>query len=883
MAFAAGFATALVAVAYLIWKMLPRVPMAAFARRQRDIHNDMLKSAATGEPAGYRELKGGEFFENCEIGLAASYSGWLTVTSEFYRFPQLASLDSLPKPDNDDTTISGVTAMFKGRKGKAREEEEDPSMKTSNQLNRIRRKHRFYAVLKHGNLFLYADETKTNTKAVIVLSRFLVTMWPRDLKESQLFTKRSAVCLINKDSLTPLDMESLLANSDEFTTVPKGSHFLYSDTHNEKEDLYLVLLKALKRQDAIPAGTMDDLFDPSLFAKTLHFFTSDMNDLQQRLNSTENQLTTKWFNALLGRVFLAIYHTPEFEASCIDFVATRLKKIKIPGFLDDLQIRRIEVGHSAPFLTNPRLERFSPEGDLDVIFNFSYQGGCVIEIATKLFLNITGFKQREFDVILKIKVKKINGDILVHMKKQPSNRFWYGFTKSPEMELDIEPVFSSRALTYSIVTNIIQAKFREALNQSLVLPFMDNIAFYNTSEELYRAGIWNKQFRSKLGNMEEFQSTAEPLSSPPSLPARETVSSAVASATPQDQGEDVEVETAGVTSGVSIKSSGSKRRTALKASEADNGSIETPNNDNNSPLEREPTTDTMNTLNSSTSQESKIKRKVTDSYSMLRQWYNKKLPSNTTLESDRVEIQAASSETEVVYGASHSLTEDPNNVSRSRRLSHVKLSTDPKKGPNYTPPEMISNRRSKPSRGSVGSSSLGAVIDSINGDQSSTSAVSPVTLKPPASPQMFVKTEKDFIASPVRKRHPSGSYNIHTAAAENGGILELGQEPDFDSKWSDSNAPIRKSSDYLQELVATPVHEDVESSCAAVEEPAAKVDLHPELEPSVLPKRHSQLKRKPPPLPNRAPATSESDQKDNAEAVNTTVPDITIAEEHVFP
>lgn len=869
--FLLGVVTTVFTLGYLGWRLSTPVPMDPKERHFRDIKSDYLSSIKNGEPSGYRDLKGAQFFENSEIGLLASYSGWLTVTSEFYRFPQLASLESPPKPDNEDTTISGVTSIFKGRKGKAKEEEEDPAVKTSNQLNRIRRKHRFYAVLKHGNLFLYSDESKSNTKAVIVLSRFLISMWPRNLKESQLFTKRSAICLINKDNLTPLDMESILLKSDEYSPVPKGSHFLYSDTHDEKEDLYLVLLKALKKPDTTPSGTMDDLFDPTLFAKTLHFFTADMNDIQQTLNSTEGQLTTKWLNAMLGRIFLAIYHTPEFEASCIDFIETRLKKIRIPGFLDDLQIQRIETGHSAPFFTNPRLERLSTEGDLDVIFNFLYQGGCVIEISTKLFLNITGFKQREFDVILKITVKKIKGDILIHMKKQPSNRLWYGFTESPEMDLDIEPVFSSRALTYSIVTNMIRTKFREALNQSLVLPFMDNIAFYDTSDELFRAGIWNKKFRENLGNLKtDDQPNQSTPSVPPPLPTREENVASPSLSNDYDKvidSIDSDVKESTATTGVSLKKTKSMRHTNSK-SETDNISLEITENGSikskilgvSETILRNKALEETETIDSTSSQDSKIKQKVSNSYTMLRQWYNKKIPSSTPIEMEFANDQFPGSSPldvdEPIYGAAHPIQTDPNSINSmkpSRRTSFVKNSNEVnKKGSNYIPPEMISNRRSKNSRSSVGSSNLASVIDSINADQSSPgNKSSPVTLDVPASPQMFVRNENhEILNSPVRNRHPSGSFNIYTATAEGGGILELGQNNqgiDLVTNDIGDDLPIRKSSDSLQALVLNSAHHELEKIPTTINEMANESDL----EPSSLLKKGSQLKRKPPPLPAR--------------------------------
>lgn len=785
--FALGAASMLFALGYALFLISKPTPMDPKRRAVIETDTEKKDSIRRGEPEGYRDLKGAEFFEKDTIGIKAVYSGWITVTNEFYKFPQLESLESPPKPVNEETTISGVTSIFKGRKNNTKtktDEEEDPALKTSNQLKAIRRRHRFYCVLKHGNLFLYSDESKSKTKAVIVLSRFLVSVWPRDLKENQLFTKRSAICLINKEGLSPLDLEALLSNSDETTVLPDGSHFLYSDTHYEKENLYLTLLTAMKRQDSKPNGTMDDIFDPTLIAKTLHFKTADMNELIQTLNSTEGQLTTKWLNAIIGRLFLAVNDTPEFEEACINFIDIRLKKIRMPGFLDDLQIQRIKVGRSAPFFTNPRLKAMSPEGDLDVIFNFLYQGGFVVEIATKIFLNLTGFKQREFDVILKVTLKKIKGDILLRLKPQPSNRIWYAFTETPEMDLEIEPVFSSRALNYAIVTNMIQKQFREALNQSLVMPFMDNIAFYDTSDELFRAGIWDKKFRQSLGTLDtEIRDMESDI--PPSLPPIKTeifLSTDSASINTTD----------GVDNFNSVRSSKSmKMSSSMGQQSAEDIEINIKRSASvNDDLDNE-------TLNSASS-DSKLKQKVSNSYSMLKQWYSKKSNLNNSSESDLMNGIQESAHTEFKdnnYGSQNSRQDQLFNPLKEAKTESLK-----KNPSTYTPPEMISNRRSKTSRASAGSASLSAVIDSINNSDHKKSPermISPTSPEQPSSPQMFVRgSQAESLSTPPRKRHPSGSFNIYTASADQGGILALGEEesPAIDM-------PIKHSSDSLQAIV----------------------------------------------------------------------------------
>ena len=49
--------------------------------------------------------------------------------------------------------------------------------------------------------------------------------------------------------------------------------------------------------------------------------------LVQKLHSTEEQLQTRWLNAMIGRLFLAIYKTPELE----DFIKSKLMKKNFEG------------------------------------------------------------------------------------------------------------------------------------------------------------------------------------------------------------------------------------------------------------------------------------------------------------------------------------------------------------------------------------------------------------------------------------------------------------------------------------------------------------------------------------------------------------------------
>lgn len=361
-------------------------------------------------------------------------------------------------------------------------------------LRNSQKKHRYYAILKHGNLFLYKDEFLKDVRHVIVLSNYFISIWPRQLSDGTLFTKSSSIAIIKSSKLASLNSYT------EEETTPKGSFFLYTDVNIDKEDWYFALIRATKLS---ANSELHDTIDPQIYAKTLHFQTKHMIDLIQTLYSSEGQLQTKWFNALIGRLFLSFQHTHVLENYLRTKLSKKLNKIKKPGFLDKFQIKSISAGDSAPFLTYPSLKEISPDGTVIVSMYVSYHGNMSLQISTKANINFgVRFKPREVDMLLSVTLSKLEGPVLIKIKPPPSERLWYTFETEPIMNLKIEPIISSRQMSYNIITNSIEKKFKEAVKDSLVLPHWDDIVFYDTLDEIYRGGIWDPSARESSGGTE---------------------------------------------------------------------------------------------------------------------------------------------------------------------------------------------------------------------------------------------------------------------------------------------------------------------------------------------------------------------------------------------
>jgi len=75
----------------------------------------------------------------------------------------------------------------------------------------------------------------------------------------------------------------------------------------------------------------------------------------------------------------------------------------------------------------------------------------------------TGFKPYVVDLVLAVVIKSFEGNIVMQIKKPPSNRLWYGFTYPPKMEIEIQPVVSERKIQIGMVLKAIEKQLRDVV------------------------------------------------------------------------------------------------------------------------------------------------------------------------------------------------------------------------------------------------------------------------------------------------------------------------------------------------------------------------------------------------------------------------------------
>ena len=326
----------------------------------------------------------------------------------------------------------------------------------------------FYVVLRHGHLMLYENSDQVEVKYVISIEQYDVSIYSgeEEIPEGELWIKRNAIRLLRKPRY-----------GDE-TSKP---FFFFSENCSDKEDFYVALLQNQEQRPDEPDNPpRPQRYDPKLAI-----------GLVQRLHSSEEQLQTRWMNAMAGRLFLALYQTPEIEALVRQKITKKIARAKKPAFLSNIILRSIDMGESAPQITNPRLKDLTIDGDCCAEMDVKYSGNFRLEIATSVRIDLGArFKAREVMVVMAVVIKKLNGHALIKFKPPPSNRVWVTFETMPDMEMTIEPIVSSRQVTYGFILRTIESRIREVLAETAVLPHWDDIPFTDTTHEEFRGGIW---------------------------------------------------------------------------------------------------------------------------------------------------------------------------------------------------------------------------------------------------------------------------------------------------------------------------------------------------------------------------------------------------------
>ncbi|KAM0718075.1 hypothetical protein Q7P37_006407 [Cladosporium fusiforme] len=337
----------------------------------------------------------------------------------------------------------------------------------------------YHIVLRHGHLMLYDSPAELEVRHVISMAHHSVSLTDGDgddenMLDADLFIKRTAILL--KPHLPN-------ANSD----TPKGAipqpkpFYLFSSNCSEKEDFYHALVAA-QTESPTPQP-----LDSSCSIK-----------LQSSIHSNSLTPETRALNALTNRIFLALHRTPFLEDLVRDKIEKKISRVAKPAFISYVNVQSIDLGDAGPILSNPRLKDIHISGDMVLSMDVKYTGGVKVVISAVAKLDLgQRFKVRTVDLVLAGSLQRLQGRMLVRVKPPPSNRIWFCFENLPDMEIKVEPIVSSRHITYNWILRQIENRIREVFAETLVKPNWDDVPFFDTHGQYYRGGIWQRDSEAR--------------------------------------------------------------------------------------------------------------------------------------------------------------------------------------------------------------------------------------------------------------------------------------------------------------------------------------------------------------------------------------------------
>lgn len=331
-------------------------------------------------------------------------SGWITARRTFEPLPDEGSYVK--------KLTSGYRSFIDNRSG-------DP--------RRMRQKDTFFAVLKQtatsNVLFLYDSNPAAATDAqpvdcwaaIDVTLHECITYPSQDLIDGELWMKKTAIVLKQKTSDASSvdankDLAALEGITDSLEPGQSSPWFIFTPAIIDKEDWYFALLEASRGYTAKDKS----MFDPA-----------DMASLISNIDDQPDSIPTRWLNAMVGRLFLAVYKTHSVEQYIVDRIVRKLAKVNKPNFLSEIRVREVNVGKTTPFFGKPMLKELTEDGDASMEVQVTYKGEFRITVSTVATITLASRKY-EVALVLAIVLNGIDGTLAVKLKKPPSNRFWYG-------------------------------------------------------------------------------------------------------------------------------------------------------------------------------------------------------------------------------------------------------------------------------------------------------------------------------------------------------------------------------------------------------------------------------------------------------------------------
>ncbi|KAJ2852663.1 hypothetical protein IWW36_000020 [Coemansia brasiliensis] len=449
-------------------------------------------------------------------------TGWLRITR---------SLDTcLTEPSDGQTKLTdmvtrGIAKWIHGKRNDTKRTDNKPAGNGTLEGTQDA----YYVVLDGDTLVMYDGEAMNECRGVIVMSEYRVTLHHRkNVTESQVYSRRTPIRLSPANNSVGAQM----------CIRQVAEYYMYADRPTDKEDWYFALLWSSLAYGLPEAGDYDKANGHDSIASLdstgkgnpnanvgmpgalnessekgdgikLHSDTEQKpprltweqrEQLQLRMrrscmvpdysgiNAVLETISKRgvssnagavhedeWLNAVLGRTFIGVYRTEWVRQHFMRKMQTKFDRVDRPMFLERVVVADLDVGDHVPVITNPKLESFSADGQVDVSMYMHYMGGFRLVLDTAVKLGAL-----RLSISLSVVLQSLAGKMLLRFKPAPSNRFWLGFYEMPRINLKVSPVFMQKQVKYAVVSQAIEKQIYDMVRLSLVLPNLDDTVFFPT-------------------------------------------------------------------------------------------------------------------------------------------------------------------------------------------------------------------------------------------------------------------------------------------------------------------------------------------------------------------------------------------------------------------
>lgn len=194
----------------------------------------------------------------------------------------------------------------------------------------------------------------------------------------------------------------------------------------------------------------------------------------------------------------------------------KINKAKFPSWIEYIRIDEVDVGDVPPTyvypsdgkedlvltyvcsFSKPMLKELTEDGAYAADVHLNYEGEFRLKVSAAGSFSIRGTNLGRATAQLNVRILSIKGNLRIKINKPPSNRIWWCFSEPPQIVMHVEPILASRRMQLNALTRVIEKQIRDGIAEACVMPYCDDIPFFDTSNLRPRGGIFD-QFGKKRG------------------------------------------------------------------------------------------------------------------------------------------------------------------------------------------------------------------------------------------------------------------------------------------------------------------------------------------------------------------------------------------------